>query len=535
MYKLLLTTRYLRRKLIPWFALAAVTLCVAMLIIVLSIMGGFHDLLLTSGTKLMGDVRLWAGAQGLREYRTILDAVEELPQARGAAPTIETWGLLKTPTGASIVVEVLGIDPQRSAAITSYDQTIYWDDATRATLDARLEAYRAQLDALEREVSDLLEEAQAALDAGDQAKANAISAALAPRRDRIVYLENAYFGAAQIVGYFRQRQAPPPRLAAELPDPGDDRARPAPMVMGIEVNGSNARADDGTYDHLSPWVGQTLSLTLVPVTDSGDFADRSVRRFEVVNEFHSGLYDVDSKRVYVPFATAQRMLLMDQAQRIDPEDPFKVIGTIPARASSIIVRAAEGVSSAELQTAIRRAYDQLLETNPDLPRYIRIDTWQDLLGDLLNTVKNEKGLMTFLFGIISFVAVLLVLVIFYMIVLEKTRDIGILRALGASRAGVASIFLLYAAVIGAIGAAMGTAIGYLIVTYINEIHAWLGRNFGIVIWDRKVYFFEHIPNRVVWSEIGVIVLCATAASILGAAIPALLAARVDPVESLRYE
>jgi len=132
-------------------------------------------------------------------------------------------------------------------------------------------------------------------------------------------------------------------------------------------------------------------------------------------------------------------------------------------------------------------------------------------------------------------AVIMVLVIFYMIVLEKTRDIGILRSLGASRAGVASIFLTYAGAIGVVGATLGTIIGYLVVTYINEIHAWLGEAFGIVIWDRRVYFFDNIPSQVNPVEVAFIVVAAIVASVLGAVIPSILAAFVDPVKSLRYE
>jgi lipoprotein-releasing system permease protein len=503
LYKLLLTTRYLRRKLIPWFALAAVTLCVAMLIIVLSIMGGFHDLLLQSGTKLMGDVRIWAGAQGIREYQTLLKEVRKLPEAQAAAPTIETWGLLKNPSGASVVVEVVGIDPAEQSRITSYFDTIYWDKAAVTKLEAKIQAYRDELTSLEARIESLLEEAMNAKKANDQARQQAISKELGDLRDRLLYVEHAFFGADRIVEYFKNR--PEPAGAAQsLVAPEEGSSVSPPMVVGIEVNSNNARADDGTYDHLQPWVGRRLALTLVPVTEAGDFADRSVQTFEVVNEMHSGLFDVDSKRVYVPFATAQAMLLMDEAEQVNPQDPLEVIGIKPARASAIIIKAAPGVSVEELQVAVRKCHRQLLEAGVNVPRFVNIDTWQDLLGDLLNTVKNEKNLMAFLFGIISFVTVLLVLVIFYMIVLEKTRDIGILRALGASRLGVASIFLQYAAVIGALGSAMGTLLGYLIVTNINEIHAWLGDWFGIVIWDRKVYFFEYIPSRVDWQEIGVI-------------------------------
>ncbi len=476
MYKLLLTFRYLRRKLIPLFALLAVTLCVAMLIIVLSIMGGFHDLLLNAGTKLMGDVRISYGAEGFAHYDPLIEELEALPEVKAATPIIETFGLLKSPGGSTHVVEVLGIRPDSYDRATRYRETIYWT--------------------------------------GDKLREH----------------------------YFAERYGEPDPLGAGValsnPWPDDTpRGRALPANLGIEVNPYNTRTDRGTYEFPNAWLGRRLSLTLVPLSRQGGLLEPSVDQFVVVNEFHSGLFEVDSKRVFVRFDDAQRMLLMDEAPRVDPNDPSRVIGTVPARCSAIIVRAHDGVSPEQLLPVVRSEYDRFQRAHTGMPQrpFMMIYTWRQLMRSLLDTVQNEKNLMAFLFGIVSFVAVIMVLVIFYMIVLEKTRDIGILRALGAGRLGVASIFLVYAAVIGTIGSALGTLVAWLTVKYINELHAWLGEAFGIVIWDRRVYFFDEIPNRVNWVEIAIIVAAAIIASVFGAIVPAIRAARVDPVESLRYE
>jgi lipoprotein-releasing system permease protein len=93
---------------------------------------------------------------------------------------------------------------------------------------------------------------------------------------------------------------------------------------------------------------------------------------------------------------------------------------------------------------------------PDDP--LRAESWGERQGEFLSAVEKEKVLLTFLFGIISIVAVFLVFCIFFMIVVEKTRDIGIIKSVGASNAGVAQIFLGYGLLIGVMGAGIGIAV-----------------------------------------------------------------------------
>ena len=146
----------------------------------------------------------------------------------------------------------------------------------------------------------------------------------------------------------------------------------------------------------------------------------------------------------------------------------------------------------------------------------------------------------FIFGVISLTSIFLVLAIFWAMISEKTRDIGVLRALGASRGGIAWLWLRYGLAIGIGGSLLGGALAWLIVTNINPIHdsmITMGRMFdqNWAIWDPRIYVFTEIPNDMELSKAVTIMLGGIVASVLGALWPALRAAHMDPVKSLRFE
>jgi len=143
--------------------------------------------------------------------------------------------------------------------------------------------------------------------------------------------------------------------------------------------------------------------------------------------------------------------------------------------------------------------------------------------------------VTTLFAIISLVSVVLVLSIFWTVVQQKTRDIGILRAVGASRAGITWLFLRYGMILGILGVILGAVLAHLIVWNINPIHEFLGEQFGMVIWDPKIYMFDEVPSVVPRTTALIVMGAGVVFAVLGALIPALRAAMIDPVSALRYE
>ena len=187
----------------------------------------------------------------------------------------------------------------------------------------------------------------------------------------------------------------------------------------------------------------------------------------------------------------------------------------------------------EIYEAFAEDHAGEVPTGRQMGRQIR--TWEDLNATMINAVKKETGLVLFVFGIISFTSVFLVLSIFWSMVSEKTKDIGILRALGASTPGIAWLWIRYGTVIGLIGAVLGSVAGYLVVSNINGIHDWLGRTFGLVIWDPRQYYFIEIPSEVEVSKLVIVFVVGVLTCVLGSLIPAWRSARMDPVKALRFE
>jgi lipoprotein-releasing system permease protein len=122
-----------------------------------------------------------------------------------------------------------------------------------------------------------------------------------------------------------------------------------------------------------------------------------------------------------------------------------------------------------------------------------------------------------------------------MIVVEKTRDIGILKALGASNVGVLKIFLGYGLLLGIVGAILGTALGVGITIHINGLEHLLARLTGQQIFDRKIYYFNEIPTNLQAWTVAMIDAGAVAIAVLFSVLPALRAALLHPVRALRYE
>jgi lipoprotein-releasing system permease protein len=178
--------------------------------------------------------------------------------------------------------------------------------------------------------------------------------------------------------------------------------------------------------------------------------------------------------------------------------------------------------------------EELRKVFPDSYTF-QIQTWEQKQGALLAAIDIERGILNLLLFLIIGVAGFSILAIFSMIVAEKTRDIGILKSLGASNRGIMTIFLAYGFLLGFVGSLCGTGLGLAITFNINEIETWLSKATGTQIFDRSVYYFDKIPVNVQSWNILLLNTGAIGIAVMFSVLPALRAALLNPVKALRFE
>ena len=237
-------------------------------------------------------------------------------------------------------------------------------------------------------------------------------------------------------------------------------------------------------------------------------------KFTVVDFYESKMSEYDATFAFVPIDTIQSLRGM-----VDPTSQV-------ANFNSIQICCKVGVSPAMVRDLLRQEFD---------PRTYIVSTWQDKQGALLAAVQMETAVLNVLLFLIIAVAGFGILAIFYMIVVEKTRDIGILKSLGASDRGVMRIFLSYGLTLGMVGAGAGVVGGLLFVQYINEIANLLGHITGQPVFDPSVYYFSKIPAIVHPNTVMLIAFGAMKIAVMASLLPARRASKMNPVEALRWE
>jgi lipoprotein-releasing system permease protein len=175
------------------------------------------------------------------------------------------------------------------------------------------------------------------------------------------------------------------------------------------------------------------------------------------------------------------------------------------------------------------------ELNNALGPDYRISTWMEENENILNALMVEKNVMFYLLFFIMIVAALCILSALITFVVQKTREIGMLKALGATDLQVAGLFLSQGGFVGVIGVAAGYGLGMLALAYRNEFLFFMNRFTGFELFPAEIYGFAELPALIVQQDIVLICGSALIICVLGGVIPAWRAGRLKPVEALRYE
>jgi lipoprotein-releasing system permease protein len=243
--------------------------------------------------------------------------------------------------------------------------------------------------------------------------------------------------------------------------------------------------------------GQTTLMGAIP----------RMKTYKVVAVFEIGMYEYDNSFAYMPMEAAQLYFKLPQAA-----NALEVMVTDPDH-MSVPVR--------ELYTRLGSAY--------------RLFDWQGANSSFFTAVQVERNVMFIILTLIIIVAAFNIISGQIMLVKDKGRAIAILRTMGATRGMIMRIFLMTGASIGIVGTAFGFGLGLAFCQNIETIRQWLQKLTGTQLFSPEIYFLSKLPAVIDWNEVIAVVGMALGLSLLATLYPSWRAARLDPVEALRYE
>ncbi|MEM1413671.1 MAG: ABC transporter permease [Myxococcota bacterium] len=506
-FRPLVAARHLRARksgflaAIGGLSIGAVMVSTCMLVVVLSVMGGFRNDLKEKILGAHAHVVVERQERGTFEgWLPVLDAVRGTERVVAATPFVRGEVMVTSASNRAGAV-LQGIDPESVREVTELERYLSDEVGGRGSLDNLSEPERLlRLDpGRGRSILDL-GGPEPADDADEDDEGPAKDEPRVARDmdelerllgedlfDPVTGLPPGAGGEPGALG-----ELPPGRLlgteAPTTPPPED-------VLPGVIVGRELART-------LRLFVGDELEVVspLGALGPTGPIP--KVRRFRVAGIFYSGMYEFDMKLAYVLLEEGQRFLGTGQAIT-GVEVKVDDVERAPAIADDL---------RAGLATAGR---DEL-----------QVKDWQELNRNLFGALALEKLAMFVALGIAILIAGFCVFATLTLMVQEKSREVGILKAMGTTPRDVVRIFLTEGLLIGALGAMLGLGLGYVL-TFATE-------RFGIRM-DPEVYYIDRLPVTVDPTEFAVVGVSAVLVCLLATVFPAVLASRLRPVDALRYQ
>ena len=271
----------------------------------------------------------------------------------------------------------------------------------------------------------------------------------------------------------------------------EPRSGLAPILLG-----------QGLADRMNLFEGDTLVLVAMENLRQDLFGGLTpaLRQFEVTGTFQTGMYEYDTRNVYTTLAAAQDLL-----------------GLGPDTVSGIGVRTTDPEQAGPVGEAIQERLG--------FPYYV--ESWMVTNRALFSALRLEKLAMGLILSLIVVVAAFNIVSTLVMVVADRTREIGILKAMGMTRSGILRVFVLQGAWIGVVGTVVGTTLGVFL--------CWLLETYEIIRIPPDVYFVDHLPVSLRMADLAVIVGVSLVVAFAATLYPAIQASRLEPVDAIRHD
>jgi lipoprotein-releasing system permease protein len=268
------------------------------------------------------------------------------------------------------------------------------------------------------------------------------------------------------------------------------------LVIGKELAKNLGLMQGDPVDVISP-MGNITPFGMMP----------KLRHFKIVGIFNTGMFEYDSTLAYVSLHEAQEFLGMGSA------------------VTGIQLRVRDVYQTGALVQIINR------ELGP--PFHAR--DWMQMNKNILFALKTEKSVMFIILTLIVLVAAFGIASTLFMVVMEKTKDIAILKSMGATSRSIMRIFVFEGVIIGVLGTVIGVLSGLLVALNLEPIVGTVQKLTGFELFSKDIYYLDHFPSKVIPSDVLLISVTAVLISFVATLYPSWAASRLSPAEALRYE
>jgi lipoprotein-releasing system permease protein len=268
------------------------------------------------------------------------------------------------------------------------------------------------------------------------------------------------------------------------------------IILGVELAKNLSVSVSDTLQVISP-LGTMTPMGMMP----------KMKRFRVVGIFYSGMYEFDNTFAYISIESAQKFFDMD------------------SRVTGIEIKIDDVYRVKEVGKTIRQRLGFPFWTKD----------WMEMNRNLFSALRMEKIAMFIILVLIVLVAAFNIISTLIMVVMEKTRDIAILKAMGTPPKGILRIFIIEGLVIGVVGTVLGAILGLGIALNLEKVSGFVENLFGFKFLPRDVYYIDKLPSQVNPLDVGLIAVTAVLITLLATLYPSWRASKLDPAEALRYE